>query len=84
MILHRRGFLSAILLAGTAPAIVRASSLMKIIVPEQAIILPSKLSSLSADFDGDSYALAGSDWIEREYVNTWNKVEWLDAIKTDR
>lgn len=38
--MKRRSFLSAILAAGAAPAIVRADSLMKIIVPSQEIILP--------------------------------------------
>lgn len=36
----RRGFLHAILAAGMAPAVVRASSLMKIVVPSTAILMP--------------------------------------------
>lgn len=36
----RRGFLHAILAAGMAPAVVRASSLMKIVVPSITILRP--------------------------------------------
>lgn len=38
--MNRRGFLGAILAAGVAPAIVRSSSLMKLVVPSQEIIVP--------------------------------------------
>jgi hypothetical protein len=41
--MNRRGFLAGILAAGTAPAIVRAESLMKIFVPKQEILLPSAM-----------------------------------------
>jgi len=37
--MDRRGFLGAILAAGCAPAIVRASSLMKIVVPTTVEVL---------------------------------------------
>lgn len=38
--MKRRGFLKAMLGAAAAPAIVRAESLMKIVVPKREIILP--------------------------------------------
>jgi hypothetical protein len=41
--MKRRNFLAAMLGAATAPAIVRAESLMKIVAPKQKIILPMKL-----------------------------------------
>lgn len=44
MTLQRRGFLGAILMAGAAPAIVKASSLMKIIAPSREIILLSSFN----------------------------------------
>jgi hypothetical protein len=40
--MNRRGFLSAILATATAPAIVRAESLMKIAVPEKKILVPNQ------------------------------------------
>ena len=39
-VMDRRGFLWSILALGAAPAIVRADSLMRIIVPSQEIVLP--------------------------------------------
>jgi len=47
MSISRRGFLKGLLGSGVilgAPAIVRSSSLMKIFVPSQALILPSALN----------------------------------------
>lgn len=38
--MDKRGFLTSILALGSAPAIVRAESLMKLVVPKQEIILP--------------------------------------------
>ncbi len=59
--MNRRGFLSAILAAGAAPAIVRAESLMKIFVPpERKIIQPigiERYYDVGADFDGDTIPL---------------------------
>lgn len=39
MTISRRGFLTGIFVAGAAPAIVKASSLMKIVVPAKKIVL---------------------------------------------
>ncbi len=44
MTMTRRGFLGAMLAAGSAPAFVRAESLMKIVVPKKEIILPPSFS----------------------------------------
>lgn len=41
MSLSRRSFLAGILAAGIAPAFVRASSLMRVIVPNTEIIVPA-------------------------------------------
>ena len=41
MTTNRRSFLASILVGCSAPAIVRASSLMNIVVPKQDIILPN-------------------------------------------
>lgn len=40
--MNRRGFLGSILALAAAPAIVRAESLMKIVVPEQKIVVPDQ------------------------------------------
>lgn len=42
--MNRRGFLGAMLGAMAAPAIVRAESLMKIVVPRKEIILPNAIN----------------------------------------
>lgn len=51
--LTRRGFLGAILVAGAAPAIVRAESLMKVVgfgvEPKQLILPPSLTSQIITD-----------------------------------
>lgn len=39
--MNRRGFLKGMLALGATPAIVRSASLMKLIVPEQEIIVPN-------------------------------------------
>jgi hypothetical protein len=49
--MNRRGFLGAMLAAASAPAIVKAENLMKIMVPKEKKILT--LSALAGDFDGD-------------------------------
>lgn len=45
--MNRRGFLGSILAAAAAPAIVRAESLMRIIVPSDEIILPGWMETAS-------------------------------------
>lgn len=77
MILQRRGFLSAILLAGTAPAIVRASSLMKIIAPVQNIVV----SHTGRGMTQSLYTIDELGWIERDYINTWKESEGFDQDK---
>jgi hypothetical protein len=68
--MDRRGFLGAMLAAASAPAIVRAESLMKIAVPKEKKLL---LRNLAGDFDGDAInyfeewtyepgSLSGRDW----------------------
>lgn len=65
--MKRRGFLQAMLAAAAAPAIVKAETLMKIMVPKQELILPKQFGRgmtsviahidefpyLGMDFDGD-------------------------------
>lgn len=51
-IITRRGFLAGMLAVGAAPAIVRADSLMKIVVPKREIIRISSLSWPDVDSDG--------------------------------
>jgi hypothetical protein len=46
--MNRRGFLAAMLGAAAAPAIVRAESLMKIVVPKQEIIVLDYVKLLEA------------------------------------
>jgi len=69
--MNRRGFLGAMLAVASAPAFVRAESLMKIAVPKEKKILT--LADLAGDFDGDvewsesvwNYEpgqLSGHDW----------------------
>ncbi len=58
----RRGFLSAILIGATAPAIVKASSLMPIFVPRIEIIR-------HLNWDADE--------IEREYKNVWKSENYV-------
>ncbi len=62
--LTRRSFLASILAAGAAPAIVRASSLMKL--PEKRIILPGEL--LWIDTNGQLVAayIDGYSFVRRE------------------
>ena len=55
MAISRRGFLTAMLAAGAAPAIVKADSLMKIVVPSKKIVLVHSLVRLAGDFDGDTW-----------------------------
>jgi hypothetical protein len=60
--MNRRGFLGAILAAASAPAIVRAESLMKIMVPKKEIITLSSEIILSYpidDYDHDANDLQG-------------------------
>jgi hypothetical protein len=65
--MDRRGFLGAMLAAASAPAIVRAESLMKIAVPKEKKLL---LRNLAGDFDGDTArgylfepgSFSGHDW----------------------
>lgn len=58
--MDRRNFLGAMLAACSAPAIVRAESLMQIVVPKQELILPSSSGfSLSWPTAEDSVSLAG-------------------------
>ncbi len=50
--MNRRGFLTSILAAGAAPAVVKADSLMKIIVPpERKILVVEPSNSLSELID---------------------------------
>jgi hypothetical protein len=71
--LTRRGFLQAILAAGTAPAICKAANLMKvsgIIVPENEIILPDMsiefLRSFRSEFM-DTFP-GGVTWVSTEDI----------------
>lgn len=50
--MNRRGFLGAMLAAATAPAFVRAESLMKIAVPKKEIILPPSFARRVATAQG--------------------------------
>jgi hypothetical protein len=56
----RRGFLGLILASAAAPAIVRASSLMPIVVPKPELVVPGWLYTHSHDdfMDPSPYALA--------------------------
>jgi hypothetical protein len=74
--LTRRGFLQVVLAAGTAPAICKASNLMKvsgIIVPEREILLPA-LSTEHMDllpgriFWVDSNPLSFESWVRARWV----------------
>lgn len=59
-IITRRGFLAGMLALGTAPAVVKADSLMKIVVPKREIILLSSLdilNALNSNFDGDTHSV---------------------------
>lgn len=64
MTISRRGFLGAMLAAAAAPAIVRADSLMQIVVPRQEIILPT-LNILVGDTSGLSAGTyTASVWVK--------------------
>jgi hypothetical protein len=64
MTISRRGFLGAMLAAAAAPAIVRADSLMRIVVPKQEIILPT-LNILVGDTSGlGAGAYTASVWVK--------------------
>jgi hypothetical protein len=68
MIQTRRGFLSAILAGACAPAIVKASSLMPIYVPNQKIVVASVYTSFSVDGRG-AITLAAFDECVRLAAN---------------
>jgi hypothetical protein len=72
IIMDRRGFLAALLAASVAPAYVRASSLMPIVVPSKEIILPH----LAINFPN---AIPGSEYTFSMYMkvkgNQWERVE---------
>ena len=62
--MNRRGFLSALLAAGAAPAIVRAESLMKIVVPEKKILVPNQnLTWHEAEWQYEPGQFNGHDWV---------------------
>src|SRR3954469_6278684 len=65
--MHRRSFLSAILVGATAPAIVRASSLMPLWVPKQEIVTTGylQLADNYADNLAKSMAATKDYYIER-------------------
>lgn len=71
MPINRRGFLSGILVASIAPAIVKTSSLMPIFVPRIEIIR-------HLDWNADE--------IEREYRNVWisEKYVWTPNLVIDK
>ena len=50
--MDRRGFLKAMLAAGVAPAIVRASSLMKIVVPTTEEVWEINMGTIPSPFVG--------------------------------
>lgn len=61
--MNRRGFLTAMLAAGAAPAVCKAENLMKIFVPPAPKVLT--LDSLAADFDGDVHFSHMRDGLDR-------------------
>jgi hypothetical protein len=63
VIVTRRGFLGAILALGAAPAIVRASSLMRIATP--ALIVPDQ-TIWQMQMHNDAPFLSMEDFIERQ------------------
>ena len=58
----RRGFLAAMFAAAAAPAIVRAESLMKIVVPKQEIILPAQFNMGTDDFTIEAWVKPDGEW----------------------
>lgn len=78
--MNRRGFLAGILAAGAAPAIVKAESLMKIIVPPEKKILIGTYHAMeySHPKPGDFILSRHSDGLEYVYGNI--VVEELRAL----
>ena len=83
----RRGFLKAILAAGIAPAIVRAESLMKIVVPKPVLldgfggyIQPT---CLNADFGTGDFTI--ETWIQdpKIHLNEWNHIALIRIVDTN-
>jgi hypothetical protein len=61
MDMTRRSFIKTMLIAASAPAIVKADNLMKIYVPEKEIIIP-KRNIIYVDTKIKSISKTGSDW----------------------
>jgi hypothetical protein len=74
--MDRRGFLAALLAASVAPAYVRASSLMPLLIPSKEIILPHLAINFPNATPGAEYTFSmymkanGNDWerVERKMV----------------
>ena len=60
--LSRRSLLGALLGAAAAPAIVRAESLMKIVVPRREIILPGTATFTASAGAGDNRVFSCQLW----------------------
>jgi len=68
--MNRRGFLGAILAAGVAPAIVRAESLMKIVVPRQELILPGMFACFPRPLSAPEFSLLHEAIKSRQFSGT--------------
>lgn len=73
--MNRRGFLSAILAAGAAPAIVRADSLMRV-VPRETLVLAAEAPYLSADA---SMARTLFGALTDEQKRVWAEALWREV-----
>ena len=84
MTISRRGFLGAMLAAAAAPAIVRADSLMQIVVPKQEIILPT-LNILVGDTSGLSAGTyTASVWVKAAGGQWERIVKTFDVAPRER
>ena len=76
--IERRGFLSALLAAAAAPAFVKASSLMPILVPNKELILPSVSMTLDDAIPNSEYTF--SMYMKSNSTNN----QWIRIVRTMR
>ena len=75
--MQRRGLLMAVLAGATAPAFVRASSLMRVVMPPQEIIIPKWR------FGGFTDSMSITRGVNGEHLDVYSKYYNMQAARQD-